>query len=51
VTVPCATPPAFANLIPPTVIEPGSLTGVSGEISPSSSAAVAVIALKVEPVG
>ena len=33
------------------VNEPGSKSGVSGVISPLSSAAVAVTSLKVEPVG
>jgi hypothetical protein len=43
--------PAFLNVIPPSVSDPPSWMIVSGVISPSSSAAVAVIGLKLDPVG
>jgi hypothetical protein len=50
-SVPWAAPPAFLNVTPPTLSEPPSNRKVSGVISPPSSAAVAVISLKLEPVG
>ncbi len=48
---PLAAPPALWTTSPPMSSEPVSLKIVPGEIRPSSSAAVAVIGLKAEPVG
>ena len=42
-------PPAFLNVMPPTVSEPPSNSTVEGVISPLSSAAVEVISLNVGP--
>ena len=50
-TVPLGSPPAFSNFWSPISICPGSLIGASAVMAPDSSAAVAVISLKVEPVG
>jgi hypothetical protein len=52
-TVPFAVLPALQNSwwAAPIAMQPGSLIGVSGVMTPFVSAAMAVIGLKVEPVG